>query len=174
MSYLSDKILRAFLLEEDITEVEMQQRLSRAERTVYIFVGASVALLALVLTLIIILPPRAAYGHDHVRPDLNNWYQSLRSDHGPCCDGPKTDALHLIEVDWETQDKGSSHYRVRIPRNGPDFHRAIQGETVETEWVDVPDDAVIHEPNLAGETTVWPLYGYMGNTIRCFIPGTLS
>jgi hypothetical protein len=51
---------------------------------------------------------------------------------------------------------------------------------VETEWVYVPDDAVIDEPNRAKATLVWPLYGPMGVSItsskaagtRC--PGCLS
>jgi hypothetical protein len=45
---------------------------------------------------------------------------------------------------------------------------------VETEWVYVPDDAVIDEPNRAKATLVWPLYGPMGVSIRCFIPGTMK
>lgn len=115
-----------------------------------------------------------AHPHDHMRPDLDNWFTELRSGNGPCCDGPKTDALHLQDADWETQQKDGSHYRVRVPRNGSDFQRAMHGENVETEWVDVPDRAVIEEPNKAGVTLVWPLYGYMGNTIRCFMPGPLA
>jgi hypothetical protein len=63
---------------------------------------------------------------------------------------------------------------VRIPKNGPDFERAIAGETVDTEWVDVPDEALLEEPNLSGGTLVWPMYGYMGNTVRCFMPGSLT
>lgn len=52
---------------------------------------------------------------------------------------------------------------------------AMAGATnVETEWVYVPDDAVIDEPNRAKATLVWPLYGPMGVSIRCFIPGTMK
>ena len=43
--------------------------------------------------------------------------------------------------DWESE---SGHYRVRI----------------EGEWVDVPDEAVITEPNRVGRTMVWPIRGY--------------
>jgi hypothetical protein len=41
-------------------------------------------------------------------------------------------------------------------------------------WIDVPDDAVITEPNRAGRTMVWPLR--VGNliTIRCFMPGSMT
>lgn len=124
--------------------------------------------------LIMLLATTALWAHDHARPDLDSWYPSLNSRKGPCCDGPRTDALHLQDVDWQTQEKDGSHFRVRIPKTGPDFQRAVQGESVETEWVDVPDEAVVHEVNRAGIVLVWPMYGYMGKTVRCFLPGTMA
>ena len=42
------------------------------------------------------------------------------------------------------------------------------------EWIDVPDDAVITEPNRAGRTMVWPIKGALGTTIRCFMPGSMT
>jgi len=33
---------------------------------------------------------------------------------------------------------------------------------------------VITEPNRAGRTMVWPLRGYLGTTIRCFMPGSMT
>jgi hypothetical protein len=41
------------------------------------------------------------------------------------------------------------------------------------EWVDVPDDTVIKQPNLAGRTMVWPHYIDGRPFIRCFMPGTM-
>ena len=35
-------------------------------------------------------------------------------------------------------------------------------------------EAVVAEPNRAGRTMVWPLYGYSGVTIRCFMPGSMT
>jgi hypothetical protein len=29
-------------------------------------------------------------------------------------------------------------------------------------------------PNRAGRTMVWPLRGYLGLTIRCFMPGSMT
>jgi hypothetical protein len=51
------------------------------------------------------------------------------------------------------------HYRVRL----------------DTNWYDVPDDAVIGEPNRAGKTMVWPYYSN-GKLlyIRCFMPGDMG
>jgi len=41
-------------------------------------------------------------------------------------------------------------------------------------WLDVPDEAVITEPNRIGRTMVWPIRGYLGVTIRCFMPGSMT
>ena len=40
--------------------------------------------------------------------------------------------------------------------------------------VDVPDEAVITEPNRIGRTMVWPIRGYLGLSIRCFMPGSMT
>lgn len=125
--------------------------------------------LAVFLGLLTYVLASMAFAHDHERPALTPWFKSLVSRKGPCCDG--SDALHLTNVDWETKD---GHYRVRVPSTGQGFERAMNGEKVEMDWVDVPEEAVLEQPNLDGETLVWPMYGYMGKTIRCFMPGTLS
>jgi hypothetical protein len=89
---------------------------------------------------------------------LHGWFESLHSSKGPCCSD--ADGTALSDVDWEARD---GHYRVRI----------------EDKWWDVPDDAVIREPNRAGRTMVWPIYfrGYdspLRVEIRCFMPGTMT
>lgn len=100
----------------------------------------------------------SAFAHDHNKPFLNDWFKSLKAGGVPCCDG--SDATRLDDVDWETRD---GHYRVRL----------------EGEWYDVPDDAVIKQPNLAGPTMVWPviineLNGGRKYYIRCFMPGVMT
>lgn len=84
---------------------------------------------------------------------LKQWFDSLKSGKGPCCSD--ADGFALSDVDWES---GNGRYRVRI----------------EGEWHDVPEDAVITEPNRAGRTMVWPIRGYQGLTIRCFMPGSMT
>jgi len=84
---------------------------------------------------------------------LKPWFDSLRSGKGPCCSD--ADGFVISDPDWESK---SGHYRVRI----------------DNEWVDVPDDAVITEPNRAGRTMVWPVKGTLGTSIRCFIPGSMT
>jgi hypothetical protein len=83
---------------------------------------------------------------------LEPWFDSLKSGKGPCCS--VADGLAIADPDWESKD---GHFRVRI----------------DNEWIDVPDDAVITQPNRAGRTMVWPIKGSLGTTIRCFMPGSM-
>ena len=72
---------------------------------------------------------------------LKPWFDSLKSGKGLCCSF--ADGYVVSDPDWESK---SGHYRVRI----------------DDEWVDVPDDAVITEPNRVGSTMVWPMRGLLG------------
>ena len=93
---------------------------------------------------------------------LHGWFEHLASGKGLCCsfaDG------HVVEdADWQTTADGK-HYRVRVP---------LSAGGTQMNWVDVPDEAVITEPNRAGRTMVWPLYGIGGVSIRCFMPGSMT
>lgn len=86
-------------------------------------------------------------------PELHQWFEGLRSGKGLCCSD--ADGNAVSDVDWETS---GGHYRVRI----------------DGEWVDVPDEAVITEPNRIGRAMVWPIRGYLGVSIRCFMPGSMT
>lgn len=86
-------------------------------------------------------------------PELHQWFEGLRSGKGPCCSD--ADGSAVLDVDWET---AGGHYRVRI----------------DGEWINVPDEAVITEPNRIGRTMVWPMRGYLGVSIRCFMPGSMT
>ena len=86
-------------------------------------------------------------------PELKAWFEGLKSGKGPCCSD--ADGTALSDVDWESH---GGHYRVRI----------------DNEWIDVPEEAVITEPNRIGRTMVWPIRGYIGVTIRCFMPGSMT
>ena len=103
--------------------------------------------------LILLLLCTPALAHDASHPELNRWFDSLASGKGPCCSN--ADGTVLSDVDWETRN---GHYRVRL----------------EGQWIEVPDDAVITEPNRAGRTIVWPIKGYLGTDIRCFMPGSMT
>ncbi|MDA9422132.1 MULTISPECIES: hypothetical protein [Bradyrhizobium] len=114
----------------------------------------------------------APFGHARDRgqfvntnAELKAWFDGLRSGKGPCCSD--ADGSALSDSDWDSKD---GHYRVRVPRYG----YALDGQQQEFVWVDVPEEAVISEPNRVGRTMVWPIYGYMGVTIRCFMPGSMT
>jgi hypothetical protein len=76
---------------------------------------------------------------------LREWFESLKSGKGFCC--AEADGR---ETEYDIRD---SHYWV--PVNGV--------------WTEVPEEAVIKEPNKAGRPILWldPL-----QNIRCFIPGS--
>ena len=83
---------------------------------------------------------------------LKSWFDRLASGNGLCCSF--ADGFRVDDVDWDTQ---GGHYRVRL-----------YGE-----WIVVPDNAVVSEPNKFGPAVVWPYMGTDGQTqIRCFLPGT--
>lgn len=95
-------------------------------------------------------------------PKLHEWFEGLRSGKGPCCSD--ADGSAVSDADWRTKDR---RYQVRL-----DVSRVAP--KVDMQWIDVPEDAVITEPNRAGKTMVWPIYGYMGVSIRCFMPGSMG
>jgi hypothetical protein len=109
---------------------------------------------------VLLMLPLASYpglAHDpdgrYANSPLKQWFDSLKSGKGPCCSD--ADGYALSDVDWES---GNGHYRVRI----------------DGEWYEVPDEAVITEPNRVGRTMVWPMRGYQGLSIRCFMPGSMT
>lgn len=108
----------------------------------------------------------AAFARDDGRyaaSPLKSWFDSLRSGKGPCCSD--ADGYALSDIDWQSV---GGRYRVRVPISNDE---ADKNTLI---WVDVPEDAVITEPNRAGRTMVWPIWGYQGPTIRCFMPGSMT
>ena len=101
---------------------------------------------------------------------LSAWFEHLASHVGRCCSD--ADGHVVEEADWETRN---GHYRVRVPKTTG---------SKDAIWVEVPDAAVITEPNKAARTMVWPVYdnvqGFSGDegdpivSIRCFMPGSMT
>jgi len=87
--------------------------------------------------------------------DVQDWAHHLKSrGGGMCCSGADGQPA---EAEW---DNDQGHYRVKI----------------EGKWIDVPDEAVIKEPNKFGYAVVWWYKIWMGTgdlqpAVRCFIPG---
>ncbi|WP_420869841.1 hypothetical protein [Bradyrhizobium septentrionale] len=109
------------------------------------------------VTLVSVVAVQIAQARDpdgrYANSPLKEWFDSLRSGKGPCCSD--ADGSAVSDVDWESKD---GHYRVRL----------------DGQWFDVPDEAVVTVPNRAGRTMVWPIKSYMGVTIRCFMPGSMT
>ncbi|QIG99159.2 hypothetical protein G6P99_09290 [Bradyrhizobium sp. 6(2017)] len=109
------------------------------------------------VTLVSVVAVQIAHARDpdgrYANSPLKEWFDSLRSGKGPCCSD--ADGSAVSDVDWESKD---GHYRVRL----------------DGQWFDVPDEAVVTVPNRAGRTMVWPIKSYMGVTIRCFMPGSMT
>lgn len=90
-----------------------------------------------------------------------DWFDSLRSELGPCCSD--ADGSAVADPDWEVRDTGG--YRVRIKGH----------------WFDVPPAAVLKVKNKVGHVMVWPVFKMIGGfptdevvNIRCFLPGSLT
>lgn len=88
----------------------------------------------------------------NLTPEQRDWFPSLRNSHGLyCCS--TADGHH---VEWDIKD---GHYWA----------------IVEGKWRQVPDDAVIHDPNKVGAAVIWLTSARDQNNergIRCFIPGS--
>lgn len=99
-----------------------------------------------------------AHGRDldgrYAQSPLKPWFDTLSSKGGgPCCS--QSDGHVVDDPDWSVKD---GHYTVRL----------------DGEWVDVPDDTVIKEPNKAGRTMVWPMYLNGRPVVRCSLPGVMT
>ena len=82
---------------------------------------------------------------------LHAWFDQLASGKGLCCSF--ADGFKVENVDWDTED---GRYRVRL----------------HGEWITVPENALVTEPNKYGPAVVWPYMDANGATqIRCFLPG---
>ena len=113
-----------------------------------------------VIMLVLGLAMDHAYPRDngqYAGSPLKSWFDQLSSGKGRCCSD--ADGTAVSDPDWDSKD---GHYRVRL----------------DGEWIDVPDDAVIKEPNRAGPTMVWPFLMWDGKShsvvVRCFMPGSMT
>ncbi len=115
-----------------------------------------------IIALAAMLAIQFAYARDNGRyanSPLKSWFDRLASRRGLCCSF--ADGVVVEDPDWAVVSdvaKPEVHYRVLI----------------EGQWIDVPDDAVITEPNRLGKTMVWPMTGVDGITVRCFLPGSMT
>jgi hypothetical protein len=106
---------------------------------------------ALIFLLLALLPAQARDDGRFSGTPFHAWFDHLMSGRGLCC--AFADGVSIQDVDWETQD---GKYRVRL-----------YGE-----WIAVPEDAVVTEPNIFGSAVVWPYVAFDGTVqVCCFLPG---
>jgi hypothetical protein len=111
----------------------------------------ALAILIAALAEIILGPALGRDGGRYVDSNLKTWFDGLASGKGLCCSF--ADGVSIQDVDWDTKD---GRYRVRI----------------DGRWIDVPDAALVTEPNKFGLAVAWPYQDANGTTqIRCFMPG---
>jgi hypothetical protein len=109
-------------------------------------------LAALIFSLGALVSVQARDDGRYANDPLKYWFDHLASGKGACCSF--ADGVSIQDVDWDTQD---GKYRVRL-----------YGE-----WIIVPDNAVVTEPNKFGPAVVWPYMDAKGvMQIRCFLPGS--
>lgn len=118
------------------------------------------------VVLLVTLLSTAAVAHDdgrYANSDLKQWFNTLASKKGLCCSF--ADGVAIQDVDWDSSCQpeiasvGGLVCTYRVHLDG--------------QWLDVPDAAVITEPNKAGTAIVWPYKDSDGKTqIRCFIAGS--
>jgi hypothetical protein len=137
------------------SSVRLKRRLDQALNTI---MNAMIKTSVLGLSFVVLVAEfiGAAQARDDGRysqSPLKPWFDSLKSGKGPCCSD--ADGFAVSDPDWESRN---GHYVVRI----------------DNQWIDVPDDAVITEPNRVGRTMVWPIKGSLGISIRCFLPGSMT
>jgi hypothetical protein len=128
---------------------------NHAFRTLVIWIGIAVALLVAWLLMLFLLPGHAQARDDgryqNMDPALHAWFEQLSSGNGLCCSF--ADGFSIADVDWDVR---AGHYRVQV----------------DGRWIDVPDTALVSEPNRFGPAVVWPYRDADGVTqIRCFLPG---
>jgi hypothetical protein len=107
----------------------------------------------LLIIVLLIVFGGSAFGRDdgrYANDPLKDWFDHLASNKGMCCSF--ADGFSVSDVDWDVRD---GHYRVLL----------------HSEWIAVPDTAVVTEPNRYGPAVVWPYMDNNGKTnIRCFLP----
>ena len=82
---------------------------------------------------------------------LRDWFNSLRNPLGQvCCHN--FDGISLEEAEWRIGSNGYQAYA-----NG--------------KWIDVPEDALVSEPNRLGRAHLWLR---PDGTVRCFMPGSMT
>jgi hypothetical protein len=98
-------------------------------------------------------------------PKMKAWFDQLASGKGLCCSF--ADGVAIKGVDWDTQCKTEGGFGGKGETRTCRYRVRLHGE-----WIMVPEDAMVTEPNKFGPAVVWPYMDTDGATqVRCFLPG---
>ena len=101
--------------------------------------------------------------YDNVDATVKEWFKSQKS--------PKTGGLCCSEADGDMveEDIRDGVYWVRSQKtiDNAKIYR------LDTEWLRVPDEVIIKEPNKLGRAAAWYVFQNGRLEIRCFAPGSL-
>jgi hypothetical protein len=118
-----------------------------------IIAATAIAVSAVLIVASIAIPAGARDDGRYAGSPLKSWFDQLASTKGLCCSF--ADGVTIEDVDWDTGGTQGG-YRVRLSGK----------------WIEVPDAALVKEPNKFGPAVVWPYQDIGGVTqIRCFLPG---
>lgn len=139
-------------------------------------IGLTLAIVVLVLAYVLIpivvvsMIVKQSHGRElypgqyaQVDPALRYWFRNQTS--------PKNGQNCCSEADgiFAEEDIRKGHYWTRFTARRQD------GSEMDSGWLQVPDDVVIHDPNRNGAPVAWYFYEYVGELvqlrIRCFAPG---
>jgi hypothetical protein len=120
-------------------------------------------LFVLAISLAMLVPASARDDGRYAQSRLKTWFDGLASSKGLCCSF--ADGRMVRDVDWDT-----------VAVAGADGQSAVRYRVrVDGEWIVVPPEAVVNEPNKYGPAVVWPYKDEAGRTqIRCFMPSSMS
>jgi hypothetical protein len=106
--------------------------------------------------------------YSQMDPKIHSWFDQLASGKGLCCSF--ADGFSIHDVDWDTHK-----HCVEGPSTDEMNCKSQYRVYLHGEWIEVPDNAVVTEPNRFGPAVVWPYLDAEGATqIRCFLPGAQS
>jgi hypothetical protein len=126
--------------------------------------------------LLLALTPAPSHGRElypgqyaQYPPEIREWFRSQKS--------PRTGISCCSEADgtYAEEEIRDGHYWTRFTWQ---FCFAKQCQDLDSGWMDVPDDVVIHDPNRHGAPVVWwtRASGTEAATakvrIRCYVPGS--
>jgi hypothetical protein len=129
-------------------------------------IGAVVIFVGLIIFFILVTYS-VVFAHVHDRPDLDQWFQGLKSSGGmPCC--ANSDAAVLKDPDWKS-DSGDCQITPIGMNNDKSSGYCVYFKDA---WWLVPERALVLQPNKFGLALLWQTEDPGGLFIRCFMPGT--